>query len=356
MAFSPDGIHWTKHGTMVIKTPFGGKGAQPPLIEEGIYVEEKLKTGVVRKSWRVPMSMSDALDVLFDPRLQKFVGYGKMWISGPDGGLAWKHAMGRVESDDFLHWSKPELVSAVDDRDPPHVEYHTSPVFFYNEQYFSLNQSLDRGAGTIDAELISSRDGRRWDRTFANQWILPRGAADKFDAGSLITNGTPVVLDDEMRFYYGAYRGTAVGGGGLDRQVVGSTDYHSGVGLAVARRDRLVAVGVNPQTPVKGQKRGAPQLVNRIGQVTLKPLDFTGKSRLTVNTDARQGTVRVEILNEDGFRLRGFTKDEAVPLKTDDLKLEARWKEKTLRDLPAGRYQIRVHLDQAQLFALTLHP
>jgi hypothetical protein len=355
-AFSPDGIHWTKHGTMIVKTPFGGKGAQVPLADEGFYVEEQLKTGVVRKSWRVPLSMSDALDVFFDPRLQKFVGYGKMWIPGPDGGMAWKHAMGRVESEDFLTWSKPELVLAVDDRDPPHTEFHTSPVFLYNGQYLGLNQILDRGAGTIDAELISNRDGRRWDRTFANQWILARGPAEKFDAGSLLTNGTPVVLDDEIRFYYGAYRGTAVGGGGLDRQVPGSTDYHSGIGLAVARRDRFVGIGINPQAPAKGQKRGAPQLVNKIGQVTLKPLDFTGQTKLTVNADAGQGAARVEILNEDGYRMRGFTKDDALPLTTDGLRLEARWKEKSLADLPAGRYHVRVHLDQAELFALTLHP
>lgn len=53
------------------------------------------------------MTMSDAADVIFDPRRERFVIYGKMWIGGPDGGLGWKHGMGRCESQDFLNWSKP---------------------------------------------------------------------------------------------------------------------------------------------------------------------------------------------------------------------------------------------------------
>jgi len=63
----------------------------------------------------------------------------------------------------------------------------------------------------------------------------------------------------------------------------------------------------------------------------------------------------VEIFNEDGYRLRGFTQEDALPLTGDGLGLEAAWKTKSLRDLPAGRYQIRVHLDRAELFAVTLH-
>ena len=44
----------------------------------------------------------------------------------------------------------------------------------------------------------------------------------------------------------------------------------------------------------------------------------------------------------------------AVPMKTDDLAHEARWKEKKVSDLPPGRYLLRVHLEKADLFAVTL--
>jgi hypothetical protein len=355
VAFSPDGIHWTKYaGGLVSKSAFGAKGIQPRYADEGPYFEEHRKDGTVRKNWLVPTAMSDALDVFFDERHQAFVAYGKMWTPWPDGGSAWKHGMGRMQSKDFIHWSKPELILTVDDRDPPHVEFHTSPVFPYNGQYFSLNQLLDRGAGTIDIELMSSRDGFRWDRSFANTWVIPRGAPDSFDAGTIVSNANPVITDKEIRFYYGAYRGTAMGAVGLNRQVPGSTDYYSGVGLATTPRDRFVAVGVNPLSPVWNQKKDRPKIVNTLGNVTLKALDLTGVETITLNADASKGAVRLEILNEDGYRLRGFSKDDALPMNADEIAHPARWKNKQVADLPPGRYLLRVHLEKADLFAITL--
>ncbi len=88
--------------------------------------------------------------------------------------------------------------------------------------------------------------------------------------------------------------------------------------------------------------------------MTLRPLDLSGVKSVTLNANAAKGAVRLEILNEDGYRLHGFTKDDAVPMEDDDLAHEARWKEKQLSDLPPGRYQLRVHLDGAELFAVTL--
>jgi hypothetical protein len=354
VAYSGDGIHWRKREGLVMRTPFGAKGVQPPFAGQAAYAEMKRKDGVVVRSWQMPLAMSDALDVFYDPKRDVFAGYGKMWTPGPDGGLTWKHSMGRAESKDFIHWSKPELVLTTNDRDPPEIEFHTSPVFFYNGMYFSLNQILNRGAGTIDAEFMSSRDGLRWDRSLARTWVIPRGPEGSFDAGSIITNGTPIMLEREMLFYYGAYRGTAVGGVGLNRQEAGSKDYFSGVGLAISPRDRFVAVAVNPDTPVKGQKKDKPRVVNTIGNVTLRALDLGGVESITLNADASKGRMRLEILNEDGYRLPGFTKDDAIALNGDDLAHEAKWKEKRIGDLPPARYLLRVHLEKAELFAVTL--
>ena len=94
--------------------------------------------------------------------------------------------------------------------------------------------------------------------------------------------------------------------------------------------------------------------MNAIGQVTLRALDLTGVKAITLNADASKGAARLEILDEDGYRLHGFTKDEAVPLNSDDIAHEAKWKEKRITDLPAGRYLLRVHLEKADLFAITL--
>ncbi len=356
VAFSPDGIHWTKYaGSPIHKTGFGAKGLELPFEDEGPYLEMPGKNNSPRRIWRVPSSMSDALDVLYDARLGLFVGYGKMWTPWPDGSLAWKHGMGRFESKDFIHWSKPELILTVNDRDAAQLEFHTSPVFMHNGMYFSLNQILDRSVGSMDAEFMCSRDGKHWDRSLQGSFAIPRGQPGRFDAGSVITNGTPVILEKEMRFYYGGYRGTAIGGVGFNDPRQSATDYHSGIGMVTTPRDRLAAITINPLVKVKKQPANKPRIENTIGNVTLKPLDLAAVKTITLNADASKGSAWLEVLNEDGYRIRGFSKADAVPMISDDLDYAAAWKKRKLADLPAGKkYVLRVHLEKAELFALTL--
>ena len=153
VAFSPDGINWTKHPQApLLKVSYGDYGTPVPLAD---YEPETTNN----RSWDVPLSMSDAVDVLYDPKSDLFVIYGKMWIDAPDGGMYWKHGMGRTTSKNFIDWSKPELICVPDEFDPPHLEFHTTPVFFYQDVYFCLNQILNRaeGGGVIDIELGISR-------------------------------------------------------------------------------------------------------------------------------------------------------------------------------------------------------
>jgi hypothetical protein len=364
VAFSPDGIHWTRHIGMVHKTAFGAKGKQPPFEDEGAFVEGPIKNGRAQKNWLVPLTMSDAQDVFFDHLKGCYVSYGKMWMQGPDGGTHWKHGMGRIESKDFIHWSKPQFILSVDDHDAPQLEFHTSPVFLHEGIYLSLNQILNRSAGTMDIELMSSRDGFAWERRYRDTHFLERGKGAVFDAATLLTNGTPVRMGDEMWFYYGGYRGTAIGGVGLDRQVVGSKDYHSGVGLAVMRRDRFVAVMPNLESRLRnslkvtrdtvGKEAPKAAMPNTIGQVTLRSRDLSGFREITINADATKGKVHVEILNESGYRVRGLSKEEVTAITGDSLEAKVTWKDKTLGDLKPGNHMIRIHLDNAKLYAITL--
>ena len=43
-----------------------------------------------------------------------------------------------------------------------------------------------------------------------------------------------------------------------------------------------------------------------------------------------RGAIRVEVLDETGYRLKGYTKDEAVPVEKNSLHHVARWKKKSL--------------------------
>ena len=331
VAFSADGMRWTKHaGSPLSPIAYGSSGDEVPFTTD------------TDRPWAVPLSMSDATDVFYDPVRDAYVWYGKMWIDGPDGRMAWKHAMGRCESADFLNWSTPELVLGPDDDDLPHVEFHTTPVFYHEGVYICLNQILDRamGGGVIDVELMVSRDGCAWQRPFRDEFFLPRGDEGAFDGGSIFTNSTPVILDEEMRFYYGGYSGGAT-----------SADdgrHVSGIGLAILPRDRFAGVGALPRTDLPTQRRP----LEGIGQVTLKSTEVSPYRGIELNVDATEGCVRVEILDASGRRVPGFTREDSVALRGDALRHTVRWQDRQLGDLGAGEFMLRLHLERATAYAL----
>ena len=91
-----------------------------------------------------------------------------------------------------------------------------------------------------------------------------------------------------------------------------------------------------------------------IAQVTLKSIELSNVNRITINADATDGDVRVELLTAGGYRVAGYTRDQSVIITGNSLRHPVNWKRKTMADLAAGRYQLRLHLKNARLFALTI--
>lgn len=346
LAYSPDGKRWEKDPQAPLyATAFGGKKVPAPFAGEDPYRETALPDGRVRRQLLLPLSLSDAADPLFDPVRQIWVIYGKAWIPGPDGGLGWKHAMGRSESRDLRHWSRPEIVSFPDERDGA-LEYHTSPVFYQQGRYFCLNQILDRpGGGTMDIELMLSRDGLEWHRPFRGQWWLQRSEGAQFDSGTIVTNADRIIDGDEMRFYYGAYSSGAIGGG---TNITGDQQ-KSGVGLVTLPLDRLAGLRSEPEPPTPKVK-SPPD----IGQVTLKAVDFTGVTGVFVNADADGGGLWCELLDEDGYRVPGFDRASCAALRGDAIRQAVTWEGRSLGELRPGKYQLRLYLEKATVYAVTM--
>jgi hypothetical protein len=149
-----------------------------------------------------------------------------------------------------------------------------------------------------------------------------------------------VILKDEIRFYYGADSQGATGANNHQQS--------SGIGLFTVPRDRFA--GIRP-VALSAQ----PTLINElhhIGQVTMRPVDLTGCTKITVNADASDGEIRVELLDSVGYRVRGYTKDDAQALTGDDLRHVVQWNGRGLTDLPGGEYMLRIHLDKASIFAV----
>jgi hypothetical protein len=347
VAFSPDGIHWTRHGGTLLPTLYGGRATQPPFAGASAFKETPQPGKPARKTWAYPLTLSDVIDVFWDPVRQVFVLLGKFWLDGPDGGLAWRNAIARSESKDFVHWTKPELVLAPDDQDDPEVEFHGAPAFHHHGCYFALTQLLQRRLKlAIDVELMTSRDGLAWQRPFRKELFLTRSRPGLFDSRTLLPAGAPVLLADEMRFYYGASNVAPLDG------VAAEPSQRGGVGMVSLPRDRFA--GLRP-VPRSAQVT-LPRPLVQVGQVTLKPLDLQGCTGIALNADAGQGSIRVELLTADGYRVRGYSRDDAVPVRGDALRHQVAWQQQRLDQLPPGRYLLRLHLDNATLFAVTFLP
>jgi hypothetical protein len=342
LAFSPDGVHWKVHPQMAFARYSGGRRVQPPL------------GGPETRAGGPRLTISDVIDVAYDPPRRLFMAYAKTWIDGPDGETIWRRGVVRTDSRDFLHWSPPRLVAWPDEHDDGRLaagqpaaaqaegmagggsrgaHVHSGPTFYHEGVYFSLLQVIDSAVtGRMPAELAVSRDGLALERPFRATPFLATDGGESFDSGAIWTNATPVVLDDEIRLYYGAYRGNWLTGKSLIRKP-------TGIGLAVLPRDRFAGIRATGGT----------------GQVTLKPLGLAGVDRLAVNFKADRGSLRVELLDDLGYAVAGFTKADARPLTGDHLREPAAWTGKTLAELPPGRYSVRLHLEgDATVYALRL--
>lgn len=321
VAFSPDGVYWKKYPRApLLRASYGTQGDPLPYRDQ-------------HGPWTVPLAMSDALDAIYDPPRSQFALYGKMWIDGPEGRMYWKHAMGYSESKDFIHWSKPQILLTPDEFDPPWAEFHHSPVFYYNNCYFALLQILHRavGGGVIDVELAVSRNGLDWNRPFRKHLFLARNGGSQFDSGSLFVNPMPVLLKDDFRFYYGGYSQGATSGN--DEALI------SGIGLATLPRDRFA--GLQP--------------IKQIGQITLKPVSFANFQSITINADASAGIILPELLDAEGYRIHGFAETDAMPVTGDSLRHPLQWRYRQISELVPGYYMLRLHLQNAEVFAVTIN-
>ena len=153
VAFSPDGIRWTKyHGNPVITRS------------------------------------SDSHTLLgWDDLHGKYVSFARPSVH--EGNMT--RRIGRSTSDDFTSWTVPEDVLVPDDDDPPGLEFYGMPVFKYHDLYIGQllayrtppEEPQIRFMGTIDVQLAVSRDGIDWKRAGGRVPFIPNGPPGSIDAG-----------------------------------------------------------------------------------------------------------------------------------------------------------------------------
>ena len=275
-----------------------GRGLDPTTVLFAFASEDGIR-------WRLLSNQPVYTDGKFDSQNLAFwdseVGRYRCYYRTPYQGV---RGVAVVESDDFLAWDQGRMIE-LDPPTPEHfytnavTPYFRNPAyrFAFPKRFFPERQLLSNheSDGISEAVFLSSRDGVRFDRTFMEAWIRPgRDERNWGDRSTMTAWGLIPTAEDEMSVYYSR---------------------HYRFESAYLERGALRLDGL-----------ASAHAGYRGGELTTRPIRFTGR-RLTLNyATGAGGGVQVEIQNRFGEPLPGFTLDEAPAVYGDRIAGGYRWK------------------------------
>lgn len=298
-------------------------------------------------------------------------------------------------SDDFVHWTDPLLCFSADDLDqkmardiirervgdkryamPLYVDPEPAPdfkppqghiptwraecyafsVFPYEGVYIGLpmiyyptGQELPRRDNTDGFDVIQlamSRDLTNWKRlgdrgAFIGPSPIDHGLIGVFDRQQLIPPSRPLVMGDELWFYYTGFKtrippySRNLDGSPRDPATLTAeeradlADGWSAICLAVLRRDGFVSLDAGAKP----------------GTLLTKPLEFGGTT-LHVNADATGGEVGVMVLDRNGQTVAA-----SEPITGNKPHAAVQWKSGDLTNARAKPVRLRFTLRNAQVYS-----
>lgn len=245
-------------------------------------------------------------------------------------------------------------LSMVDFYNSSAVKYEWADAAYYlfPSAYYHYHEEVQRefageeptNAGPVDIRFAASRDGLIWHR-FDRRAFVDLGLRDEFDAMLLymFRGVVPGANETEMFMYY-----------------TGSDRTH-GWDRNVRNKRILTAAGLEPKIETSFVSRLVLRRDGFIsvrseydgGQFTTPPLRFTGdRLRLNLDTSAT-GEVRVEIQDEQGVPLEGFTLPDCDRIHTaNEINRVVTWRGSAALDALQGRtVRLRFIMRDADLYA-----
>lgn len=269
------------------------------------------------------------------------------FLRAPDGRFAAYHRMAgygrrvfRSESWDFAHWSgEPRMVLEPDAGDPPQTQFYGLGACAYGPYevgtlWIYATDPEDRESGKPHGlqtpELAYARAGTAWHRVDQGAAFIPNGAAGEWDCGNLQPASQPVLLDDEIRYYYAGTNVRHSRHWELEPQ-------EAGLGMARLKPDRFVALrsGEGPA---------------ELGTIAFKPpsVDVFVNART-----AADGEVRVELQDAETRPLAGFTAADCRPINGDSTAHRVEWRGAGQAEAPVGQpTRVRVTARRASVYSV----
>jgi len=312
---SPDGIHWTR------------RGDKPVLTKEDVgFVEGS--NGIVFDSQNVPF---------WSQREGKYVLFYRVYKDK-------KRRIARVESDDFVTWERPQLMEYQRRGEPavieelytnqthpyyraPHIYVSTAARFMLGRRVLTPEQAKAIGVDpkyfndTSDAVLMTNRDGATYDRTFMEAFVAPGIGAENWTS----------------RTNYPALNVVQTGPTEMSAYV----NQNYGQPTSHLRRYSLRLDGF---ASVRAGYDG--------GEMTTRPLMFTGDGLFLNFATSAAGSVRVEVQNEAGEPLPGFALEDCTEIIGNELDRPVEWRGGAVGRWAGTPVRLRLVMKDADLYAL----
>lgn len=237
----------------------------------------------------------------------------------------WKRSAAIARSRDLLHWTPLLTVMEADEHDPEDTQIYKLVVIPYGHGYLGQLLMFYTHEMVLDNQLAFSRDLMNWQRIGDRQPILARGDEGTWDSKHVsLTDTAPVLEGDTLRFFYGGKN---------------APHYQAGfgaLGTGTLRRDGFVCYEAG----------------EREGVLTTTPLTLTGPPQIELNVDATNGEARVELLDEDGNPLPGFSRKDCTPICGNHVRATVKFADSSRYDTwRDAALRLRFQLRNARLYA-----
>lgn len=238
------------------------------------------------------------------------------------------------ETKEWKNFSNPRLVVHPDPEDPPLVGLYGMPVAHYEDIYIGLLWLIHCDPGThqlpngkIDCCLTYSYDGRNFNRAFHKPFIKTNELGQH--GGGCVYVGSMMVDDDNsIRFYSGGSKAEHFQNQELNDAAL------------MMHKMRLDGFVYFATTSGRGYLR-------------TRPIYIRGND-LRLNVKSPWGGIRVRILDEKAQQIPGFSFDDCITFKGDDLFWTPQWKNgKTFGDAKSDkRRQLEVEINTGEIYAI----
>lgn len=317
---SADGIHWTSYKS----TPFLNIDA----------------------ATRMPGAFRHGLDsqnvIFWDTRLSKYVAFPRLCFNELPKGWT-PHPVvrkyGRMEGSTLADLSGLRVVFGPDSSDPVDVDPYTTAIIQYPyaaDAYFMFPAMYCHFAspphpyndGRIDIRFGFSRDGITWKRP-DREPIVRLGIDGDWDSESLYAGYGVSRKKDELSLYYTGLSKT-------HGSFVDEANFGGVITRAIYRLDGFMSIDAGIESGI-----------------FTTPLVVHGGDRLELNFDgSADGQASVEILDEHGLPVPGFTAQDADPVFGNGVAKRVTWKGKSdLSSLKDRPIRLRIVMRDSKLYA-----